>query len=131
MWQMPARRWLNPGILGIVILSFSLSSGAAFALRSDQLHPHWRAVSAFIGKINKPNEPIVLLGWDATPIEFYLSDHTFLTSYDLESELQKPAHASSYLLVQSEYGREMTLSKPTITLWQIPEDNVRVLRYIP
>jgi hypothetical protein len=131
MWQTTARRWFNPGVLGIWMLSFYIYSGAAFALRSGQPHPNWRAVSTFIREINQPNEPIVILGWDATPIQFYLSNHTFLTSYDLERELQKQPQRSSYLLVQSEYGREITLSKQTNELWQSPEDNVSVLRYIP
>ncbi len=131
MWQTPARRWFNPGVLGIWMLSLYFYSGAAFALRSTQLHPNWRAVSTLIKEINQPNEPIILLGWDATPIQFYLPDHIFLTSYDLETALQKQAQRSSYLLVQSEYGREITLSKQTNELWQFPEDNVSVLRYMP
>jgi mannosyltransferase len=131
MWQNPVRRWLNPRILGVVILSFYLYSGAVFSLRSEKIHPNWRAASTFIRSIDQPNEPIVILGWDATPVQFYLSDHVLLTSYDLESELKKQPQRSSYLLVQSEYGRAIPLAKPATELWQIPEDKISILRFVP
>jgi uncharacterized membrane protein len=131
MWQTPTRRWFNPGVLGIGMLSLYIYSGTTFALRSPQLHPNWRAISTFIREIDQPNEPVVILGWDATPMQFYLSDHILLTNYDLEQELQKQPQRLSYLLVQSEYAREMPLPKPADKLWQNNENNVSVLRYTP
>jgi hypothetical protein len=131
MWQRSARWWVSPAMLGAIILSIYLYSGIEFALRSAQLHPNWRAVASLIREVGQPNEPVVVLGWDATPIQFYLTDQRLLTSFDFETQLQQPAHHSSYLLVQSETGRALSLPKPSTELWQNTVDHVSVLRYVP
>jgi hypothetical protein len=131
MWQKSVRWWVSPGWLGAIILGIYLFSGIEFALRSAQLHPDWRAVASLIREVGQPNEPVVVLGWDATPLQFYLTDHRLLTSFDFETELQQRAHHSSYLLVQSETGRALSLAKPSTELWQNDVDHISVLRYVP
>jgi hypothetical protein len=131
MWQKPARWWIHSGVLGIVMLGLYLYSGATFALQSPHLHPDWRTVATFLREEEQPNEPIVVLGWDATPIQFYLPDHMLLTSYDFETALQKRSPHPSYLLVQSESSRMPSLPNPASELWQNPVEHVSILRYIP
>ena len=131
MWQKPAQWWIRPGIIGMLILSIYLYLGATFSLQSAQLHPNWRAVATFLRETEQPGEPIVVLGWDAIPLQFYLPDRRLMTSYDLETELQKQSLYASYLLVQSENGRLPPLSKPTTELWQNPDDHISIMRYRP
>jgi uncharacterized membrane protein len=131
MWQNSAPRWANPGVLGFVMLCLYLYSGIVFALRSETVHPDWRAVSARVRALGQVSEPVMILGWDATPMQFYLTDRILLIDYDGGTELQKQPRHSSYLLVQSEAGRVMPLPKPTTELWQDPVDHVSVLRYVP
>jgi uncharacterized membrane protein len=117
-----------PLLLGLATIGAYLGLGIEFAARSTQIHPNWRMVSAVIAQNNRPNEPIVILGWDAIPIQFYLSDHTFLTSYDLEGELSATPRSASYILVESRFDREIALPANPTVLLDMSQQSIRVLR---
>ena len=92
--------------------------------------PNWKKIASIIHQQAQPAEPIVIMGWDAAPTEYYL-DRPWLTSYDFEQQLQEQ-HASSYLIIDSKYARKLAfVDLGTHVIYQDAQWNVKIVRYAP
>ena len=76
------------------------------------------------------DEPVVLLGWDARPVEYYLQRSTY-TSFDLEAQAAKGFDFSSYILVFSPHGRSFSYPEGSGLHVLYDDSSVQVVRFIP
>lgn len=87
-----------------------------------------RQTAAVIANNKHINEGVVLLGWDTTPIAFYLDEHEkYLTSYEFETQITETAHLDSYLLIDSQFARKIPQLQEACFIYQNPY--VKVYRY--
>lgn len=92
--------------------------------------PNWKQIASIIQQQAQPAEPVVIMGWDAAPTEYYLH-RPWLTSYDFEQQLQEQ-HAGSYVIVDSKYARKLAfVDLTTDVIYEDAQWNVKVVRYTP
>lgn len=122
-------------LLGAVCLGAYLAYGLDFsagAANESRVAPYrvdWRPVAAAIARERRDGEPLVLMGWDATPVQYYLGA-TGISPFELERQLrEKPG--PSYLILESYYGRKLNRALSPTTLYESPAEGVRLLRLTP
>lgn len=119
-------------LVGALAIGLYLIYGLDFAAHYGQenrialFKADWRAVSQVIAAQSLPDEPYVIMGWDATPVQYYLGKSA-INSTQLNSELATNARPS-YLIVMSRYG----LTPPNLAqaelIYEDPVAAVRLLR---
>lgn len=113
----------------VAVLMNSVAGIDATAQRTYHA-PNWKQVASIIQQQALPAEPVVIMGWDAAPTEYYL-DRPWLTSYDFEQQLQEQ-HAGSYVIVDSKYARKLAfVDLTTNVIYEDAQWNVRIVRYTP
>ncbi len=96
---------------------------------SRDTHPNWQQVAEVINTQSLPGEDLVIMGWDATPVEFYLLDRPTLSSYELEQHLLQQNQHPSYIILDSKYARQLPFLTTSQVLYEVPEWQVRVMRW--
>ncbi len=115
--------------LGGTLIALFMFQTVRAEIAHAYLHPDWEQVSEVIEEHSAPDEPLVIMGWDATPVEFYLPDKHILTSYDLTNELSQESHPSSYIILHSQYARQLPFLEPSVVLYEHSQWQVRVTRW--
>jgi len=123
--------WKAANLVGVVTIGLYIYTSVAQTTSHEYFSPDWRAIAAAIQENSPPEEPVVVMGWDAKPIYFYLRNRRFMSSYELEAELQIGPSHTSYLIVDTQFGQKPALLSKASTLIDIPEKQVRILRYLP
>jgi uncharacterized membrane protein len=121
------------GALRIVILitlaGYGLVGAARIVTRAYP-HPDWKAVAKVMARERQEGEPVVILGWDATPASYYLG-MDYLTSFDFEKQIKEGTH-HQFLLLDSRNGRKLDLeAASTQTLYEDPRWSVKIMRWSP
>lgn len=118
--------------LGACLLVAFAIDGASFALSGARLHPDWRGVAAAVRADQAPGEPVIILGWDALPVGYYLGPaQPIMIGPDVEQRARSTSGRPSYLVIESEVsGRPAFLSQASV-LYEAPEDRARLLRWVP
>jgi uncharacterized membrane protein len=116
-------------LAGATALFIFISAGLYSTIRQEYHAPNWRNIAELIEMESKPNEPYVILGRDAMPITYYLSDHTGLTAYEFTNELGNGSKRDSYLLIDSEYNQAMPFSENTEVVLNLQNGKIQLIRY--
>ncbi|NJN67221.1 MAG: hypothetical protein HC884_11180 [Chloroflexaceae bacterium] len=132
VWQVLLRMATIVGLMGVVLTSVVEGTYFSEAMVSEYIMPDWRDVATVLEHYRQPGEAIVVLGWDALPISFYLKNPVpILTSYDFETQLQTGQTRSGYVVVLSEFSSPPPgLEYRSVTLGTSSR-KVRIVRYIP
>lgn len=127
--ERPLGNWLN--LSGLALIAVMTVAGLNSAVRRDLPFPDWQQVAQTIEQVRTPGEPVVIMGWDANPVQFYLRNVPYMTSYDLEQRLTQARPPATYLIVDSEFARKLAFLDSADVLYTIPDRQVRILRYTP
>jgi hypothetical protein len=103
--------------------------GISSAIAKEYPSPDYRHVAQILEREAYKEEPIVIMGWDASPTAYYLM-RDWMTSYDFETELREGAEPS-YLILDSQYSRKLTFIDYSNVIYENPNDKIKIIRYIP
>ena len=118
--------------LGVVTVGFYLITGTNFALNTKNENfqvtwkADWRQLSGVIEEIRKKQEPIVIMGWDATPIQYYLGEQA-TNSFGLEEQYFNKLHPS-FLVVMTPNSRTLSILDSAELLYEDKNEGVRIFR---
>jgi hypothetical protein len=126
----PDRRRTLPLTLAVAAIVLYSLVGMRSTLNREYLAPDWRKVAQILEQEARRREPVVVMGWDAIPIEYY-SDKTIFTSYDFVDQLPRDRY-KSYLIVNSEHARILDfLDFTQSVIYEDPQEKIKIIRYFP
>ncbi len=117
---------------GVVTIGFYVISGTSFALntKNENFQARWKADWRYISEVieahRRNHEPIAIMGWDATPIQYYLGEYT-LNSFSLEEQYSNNLH-SSFLVVITPNSRALSILDSSELLYEDINEDVRIFR---
>jgi hypothetical protein len=114
------RKWAwsrGINIIGALTIAFYVIYGTNFVLNTkfEDQQASWNG------------EPIVIMGWDATPLQYYLGE-TALTSFELE-KLSLPYPHPSYLIIMTPNSRTIPIVASAVLLYEDREEGIKILRW--
>lgn len=120
------------GIFGLIIISASVYYGFNEKIQGQYKYsnPNWKQVAQIVMKAKEDNEPVVIMGWDAIPVGYYLNDD-FISSFQFEEEINSLDKAESYIVIDSKFARKFNFLKTSFVIYNQPDDHVQILRYYP
>lgn len=83
-------------------------------------------LSEVIEDIRRTNEPIAMMGWDATPIQYYLGEFA-ITSYTLEQQFPKNIHPS-FLVVMTPNSRSLQILEASELIYEDTKEGISIFR---
>lgn len=124
-------RMLSMLLLGTGLLVLALDLRQATAQPEPTCFmPDWKRVAQVIRARRSADEPVVITGWDALPLQRYLSDVPVLLSFQLEEQLTAARSSGAYLLVYSQFSTPLrALGAHEVELVE-PAPTVRLTRYL-
>jgi len=87
----------------------------------------WKQLSEVVKNIRIDSEPIVIMGWDATPLQYYLGE-TAMTSFELEKQSLPYLHPS-YLIVMTSDSRTIPILTSAVLLYEDREEGIKMLHW--
>ena len=118
--------------LGVITIALYTIYGFGFVLNTKWENQQatwkedWRQLSVVVRNIRNADEPIVIMGWDATPLQYYLGE-TAMTSFQLEDQLLLHPHPS-YLIVMTPNSGTIPVLDSAVLLYEDEIEGVRILR---
>ena len=119
-------------VIGVLVVALYFIYGIDFTLNTARENSqaswkaNWLEISNVAAKNRGDDEPIVILGWDTTPVQFYLGENA-LNIYDVEQELAAAAHPS-YLIIKSQYGATIPAMNTAELVHEFQAESVQILR---
>jgi uncharacterized membrane protein len=130
------RKWAwNRGIniIGALTIAFYAVYGTNFVLNTKVENQQanwkvdWKQLSDVVKNIRLDGEPIVIMGWDATSLQYYLGETT-MTSFELEKQSLQYLHPS-YLIVMTPNSRTVPIIVLADLLYEDREKGIKILRW--
>ena len=118
--------------IGVITIALYIVYGISFVLNTQRENQQvdwkadWKQLSAVIGNLRITGEPIVIVGWGGSPLEYYLAETT-LSSVEMEQQLLLHLHPS-YLIVMTPYAKTMPIMGSVTLLYEDDSEGLRVLR---
>ncbi|MBV9792224.1 MAG: glycosyltransferase family 39 protein [Chloroflexi bacterium] len=117
-------------LLTIAAILINAVGGVSSTLQQSYHSPNWKHIAHVMRQAARPEEPIVIMGWDAAPTSYYLHAE-WLNSYDFEKHVHEQ-HAASYLILDSPYSRKLPfVDLEANVIYTDAHWKVKVVRYIP
>ena len=119
-------------IVGVITIAVYILYGTTFVLNTSRENQQaswkadWKQFSEVVRKLRIDDEPLVVMGWDATPIQYYLGDAS-LSSFELESQLPLRLHPS-YLIIMTPNSRTIPILDSATLLYEDKSEGLRILR---
>jgi len=119
--------------VGALTIVFYAVYGADFVLNTkmeDQQakwKADWKQLSEVVSNLRMAGEPIVIMGWDATPLQYHLGE-TAMSSFELEKQSLLHLH-SSYLIVMTPNSRTIPILASAALLYEDQEEGIKILRW--
>jgi len=120
-------------IIGVLTLAFYMIDGTNFVLntRAEDQQVSWKAdwkqLSQVVRNIRLEGEPLVITGWDATPMQYYLGE-TALSSSELERQSILPPHPS-YLVITTPNSSTLPVLSSAVLLYEEKDKDIRIFRW--
>jgi hypothetical protein len=106
---------LTGAILGSGWLSFTTDIWRKYVPDAN-----WRDVASVVRANQTGEERLVILGWDAISVAFYLQQQDWLNSYQFSDAIAASC-GETYLLLDSPFGRHEAITKTALRVMGVPE----------
>ena len=118
--------------IGVITIILYIIYGTNFVLNTNRENQQaiwkadWKQLSVIVRNLRTSDEPIVIMGWDATPLQYYLEESA-ISSYELENQIPLHLHPS-YLIIMTPNSRTMPILDSAALLYEDQTEGLRILR---
>jgi 4-amino-4-deoxy-L-arabinose transferase-like glycosyltransferase len=119
------------GWISLAALLFYAYDGLTYLANQEGQFMDNELAARVIQQESPPDEIVVILGWDARPLQYYLN-RPMLNSFDFYAALDSGEPQPSYLLVQSEHAAPLSLDPARLqSIFADPHGKFTLYRYAP